>query len=161
MRGQGSGFIVSADGLILTNAHVVRDAKDVTVKLTDRREFQAKVLGSDPRTDVAVLKIDAKNLPVVPMGSSGDLKRRRMGAGDRLALRFREQRHGGHRQRQGALAAAGKLRALHPDRRGDQPRQLRRPAVQHEGRSGRHQFADLSRSGGFMGFPSPSRSTWR
>jgi serine protease Do len=47
-RGQGSGFIVSADGLILTNAHVVRDAKQVTVKLSDRREFAAKVLGSDP-----------------------------------------------------------------------------------------------------------------
>jgi serine protease Do len=74
VRGQGSGFIVSADGLILTNAHVVRDAKDVTVKLTDRREFQAKVLGSDPKTDVAVLEIDAKNLPVVPLGSSRDLK---------------------------------------------------------------------------------------
>jgi serine protease Do len=74
VRGQGSGFVVSADGLILTNAHVVRDAKDVTVKLTDRREFQAKVLGSDPKTDVAVLKIDAKNLPVVPLGSARDLK---------------------------------------------------------------------------------------
>jgi serine protease Do len=74
VRGQGSGFIVSPDGLILTNAHVVRDAKDVTVKLTDRREFQAKVLGSDPKTDVAVLRIDAKNLPVVPLGSSRDLK---------------------------------------------------------------------------------------
>ena len=74
VRGQGSGFIVSADGTILTNAHVVRDAKDVTVKLTDRREFQAKVLGSDPKTDVAVLKIDAKNLPTVPLGSSQDLQ---------------------------------------------------------------------------------------
>ncbi len=67
-RGQGSGFIVSADGLVLTNAHVVRDAKQVTVKLTDRREFAAKVLGSDPATDVAVLKIDAKDLPTVTLG---------------------------------------------------------------------------------------------
>ena len=74
VRGQGSGFIVSADGLILTNAHVVRDAKEVIVKLTDRREFQAKVLGSDPRTDVAVLRIDAKNLPVLPMGRVQDLQ---------------------------------------------------------------------------------------
>jgi serine protease Do len=67
-RGQGSGFIIAPDGLILTNAHVVRDAKDVSVKLSDRREFKAKVLGSDPVTDVAVLRIDAKNLPVVRLG---------------------------------------------------------------------------------------------
>lgn len=73
-RGQGSGFIVSADGIILTNAHVVRDAKEVTVKLTDRREFKAKVLGSDPKTDVAVLKIAASNLPVVVFGKTSDLK---------------------------------------------------------------------------------------
>jgi serine protease Do len=74
MRGQGSGFIVSADGVILTNAHVVHGAKEVTVKLTDRREFQAKVLGEDPKTDVAVIKIDAKNLPTVPLGSTRDLR---------------------------------------------------------------------------------------
>ena len=74
MRGQGSGFIVSADGVILTNAHVVRDAQEVVVKLTDRREFRAKVLGSDPKTDVAVLKIEAKNLPVVKLGSIQDLR---------------------------------------------------------------------------------------
>lgn len=74
VRGQGSGFIVSADGIILTNAHVVRDAKEVTVKLTDRREFRAKVLGVDPKTDVAVLKIDAKNLPVVTLGQPSQLK---------------------------------------------------------------------------------------
>jgi len=73
-RGQGSGFIVSQDGIILTNAHVVRDAQEVTVKLTDRREFPAKVLGSDPKTDVAVLKIAAKNLPVVKLGSTQDLR---------------------------------------------------------------------------------------
>jgi serine protease Do len=74
MRGEGSGFIVSPDGLILTNAHVVQNAKDVTVKLTDRREFQAKVLGTDPKTDIAVIKIDAKNLPVVSLGSVRDLQ---------------------------------------------------------------------------------------
>jgi serine protease Do len=74
MRGQGSGFIIGADGTILTNAHVVRGAKEVTVKLTDRREFQAKVLGADPRTDIAVLKIDARNLPTVPLGSSRSLR---------------------------------------------------------------------------------------
>ncbi|WP_426110050.1 DegQ family serine endoprotease [Massilia sp. PWRC2] len=72
--GAGSGFIVSADGIIMTNAHVVRDAKEVTVKLQDRREYRARVLGSDPKTDVAVLKIDAKNLPVVPTGDSKQLK---------------------------------------------------------------------------------------
>jgi serine protease Do len=74
MRAQGSGFIISPDGLILTNAHVVHGATDVTVKLIDRREFQAKVLGSDPKTDIAVLKIDAKNLPVLRMGRAADLK---------------------------------------------------------------------------------------
>lgn len=67
-RGQGSGFIISADGLVLTNAHVVREAKQVTVKLSDRREFAAQVLGSDPATDIAVLKVDAKNLPTVQLG---------------------------------------------------------------------------------------------
>lgn len=73
-RSQGSGFIVNADGIILTNAHVVRNAKEVTVKLTDRREFRAKVLGADPKTDIAVLKIDAKNLPVATLGKVSDLK---------------------------------------------------------------------------------------
>lgn len=67
-RGQGSGFIISADGLVLTNAHVVREAKQVTVKLSDRREFAAQVLGSDPATDIAVLKLDAKHLPTVQLG---------------------------------------------------------------------------------------------
>jgi serine protease Do len=74
VHGHGSGFIVSPDGIIITNAHVVRDAREVSVKLTDRREFRARVLGSDPKTDIAVLKIDAHNLPVVPLGRSSELK---------------------------------------------------------------------------------------
>lgn len=69
VRGQGSGFIVSPDGLILTNAHVVAEAGEVTVKLTDKREFKAKVLGIDKPTDIAVLKIDAKDLPTLPLGN--------------------------------------------------------------------------------------------
>jgi serine protease Do len=73
-RSQGSGFIISSDGLILTNAHVVREAKEVTVKLSDRREFKAKVLGADAATDIAVLRVDAKNLPVVRLGDSQQLQ---------------------------------------------------------------------------------------
>ncbi len=72
MRGQGSGFIVSPDGYLLTNAHVVDKAQHVTVRLTDRREFRAKVVGIDRQTDVAVLKIDAKDLPTVKLGKAGD-----------------------------------------------------------------------------------------
>lgn len=74
MRGVGSGFIVSGDGVILTNAHVVDDADEVTVKLTDRREFKAKVLGVDRTTDIAVLKIDAKALPTVKIGNPDTTK---------------------------------------------------------------------------------------
>jgi serine protease Do len=73
-RGAGSGFIVSDDGYILTNAHVVMDADDVTVRLSDRREFPAKVIGSDERSDVAVIKIDAKDLPTVRIGDPQKLR---------------------------------------------------------------------------------------
>ncbi|MEO5702207.1 MAG: DegQ family serine endoprotease [Casimicrobiaceae bacterium] len=70
MQGMGSGFIVSNDGVILTNAHVVANADEVTVRLTDHREYKAKVLGTDKRTDIAVLKVEAKDLPTVHTGSS-------------------------------------------------------------------------------------------
>ncbi|WP_230181533.1 DegQ family serine endoprotease [Aquabacterium sp. CECT 9606] len=73
-RGLGSGFILSADGLVMTNAHVIDGADDVYVTLTDKREFKAKVVGADKRTDVAVLKIDAKNLPAVRIGDVSRLK---------------------------------------------------------------------------------------
>lgn len=72
--GEGSGFIISTDGVILTNAHVVQGAKEVTVRLTDKREFKAKVIGHDERTDIAVIKINAVNLPTVKLGNPEDLK---------------------------------------------------------------------------------------
>lgn len=73
-RGEGSGFIISNNGQILTNAHVVDGSNTVKVTLKDGRSFQGKVMGVDPVTDVAVVKIDASNLPTVPMGNSDQLK---------------------------------------------------------------------------------------
>jgi serine protease Do len=74
VHGAGSGFIVSADGYILTNTHVVGNASEVTVRLTDRREYPAKVIGADERTDVAVIKINATNLPTVKLGDPTKIK---------------------------------------------------------------------------------------
>ncbi len=73
-RGAGSGFIVSNDGYILTNAHVVKGAEEVVVKLIDKRKFTAKVVGADSRTDVAVIKITAANLPTVKIGDPTRLR---------------------------------------------------------------------------------------
>ncbi len=70
----GSGFIISADGYIMTNAHVVDSADRITVRLTDKREFRAKVIGADKRTDVALLKIDASGLPKITVGDPNKLK---------------------------------------------------------------------------------------
>lgn len=72
--GLGSGFIISEDGYILTNAHVVEGARQVSVKLTNKREFNAKVIGADPYTDVALLKIDAKDLPTVKIGDANNIE---------------------------------------------------------------------------------------
>ena len=73
-RGTGSGFIISSDGIILTNAHVVDDADEITVRLTDDREFKGKVLGFDKQTDIAVVKIAATNLPYVRLGNSDNVR---------------------------------------------------------------------------------------
>lgn len=74
-RGQGSGFIISKDGHILTNNHVVENADKIRVTLSDKREFEAKVVGTDPQTDVALIKIeDPRNLPVLPLGDSDTLE---------------------------------------------------------------------------------------
>jgi serine protease Do len=74
VRGEGSGFIIHPDGVIMTNAHVVNGASEVTVRLTDRREYTAKVIGVDTRSDIAIVKIPAKDLPTVRIGDSRTLR---------------------------------------------------------------------------------------
>jgi serine protease Do len=73
-RGQGSGFLISSDGYILTNTHVVDDVDEVVIKLNDKREYRAKVIGKDERTDVALIKINADNLPAVRIGDPNRLR---------------------------------------------------------------------------------------
>lgn len=73
-HGAGSGFIISSDGLILTNNHVVENADAIKVRLADEREFKAKVIGTDPQSDVALIKIDGKKLPTLPLGDSDKLE---------------------------------------------------------------------------------------
>jgi serine protease Do len=80
----GSGFIIDSDGYIITNNHVIKDSDEIIVRLSDRRELKAKLIGTDPRSDVALLKIDAKNLPVVAIGNSDKL----MGPGNRFPIRL-------------------------------------------------------------------------
>jgi len=70
----GSGFIIDSDGYVVTNHHVIKDADEIVVRLKDRRELKAKVVGSDARSDIALLKIEADNLPVVKIGTSSNLK---------------------------------------------------------------------------------------
>jgi len=74
LRGLGSGFIITPDGTIVTNNHVVDGANEIKVTMSDGREFTAKVLGRDPKTDVALVKIDARDLPVVPLGDTSELQ---------------------------------------------------------------------------------------
>ena len=74
MHGEGSGFIIRPDGVIMTNAHVVNGASEVTVRMTDRREYTAKVIGVDTKSDIAIIKISARDLPTVRVGDSRQLK---------------------------------------------------------------------------------------
>ena len=73
-RGAGSGFIMESDGYIITNHHVIEDADEIIVRLADRREFEAELIGSDPQSDIALLKIDGKNLPTLEFGDSNSLR---------------------------------------------------------------------------------------
>ena len=97
----GSGVIVTSDGTILTNNHVIDGATDIKVFLSDNREFAGKVVGTDPKTDVAVVKINATGLPTLPIGDSSRMQVGDIVARDRRPLRNRQDGHHGHRQRHG------------------------------------------------------------
>jgi serine protease Do len=150
-RGLGSGFIVSPDGYIVTNAHVVDGASEVVVKLTDRREFTAKVVGADKRTDIALVKIDAKNLPALDLAAEARGEARRMGDRDRLAVRLREQRVGRRRERRASRAAGRANGAVHPDRRRRQSGNSGGPLLNARGQVVGVNSQIYSRSGGYMG----------
>ena len=142
----GSGVIVRADGVILTNNHVVQGGTDIVVALSDKREFKAKVLLADPRTDLAVLKIDTKGeqLPTVPFADSDKVQ-----VGD-LVLAVGDPFGVGQTVTMGIVSAlartqvsASRLSVLHPDRRRDQSRQFRRRAGDDGRQARRHQHLDL------------------
>ena len=107
-KDSGSGFIVSPDGYILTNNHVVADADKLKVTLLDKRVFKAKVIGRDPTTDVAVIKIDGEQLPHARARRRRKAARRRLGARDRQSARPRLHGHGRHHQRQGPQRPAAR-----------------------------------------------------
>ena len=130
--GLGSGVIISADGYILTNNHVIDKATDIKVMLADKREFPGKVIGADPKTDIAVVKIAATGLPTITLGDSSKLQ-----VGD-YAFAIGNPFGVGETGTMGIISATGtewsrhrRLRRFHPDRRLHQSRQLRRRAAEH------------------------------
>ena len=115
----GSGVIISDDGYILTNNHVVDGADEVKVVLADgKKEFDAKVIGTDPQTDIALIKVEGKNLPAITVTDRRQAGSRRHSAGHRQSVRCRPDCHHGHRQRQRPRRDGHRgLRGFHPDRR--------------------------------------------
>jgi serine protease Do len=162
-RSLGSGFIVGADGHILTNAHVVDGADEVMVKLADKREFKAKVLGADKRTDVALIKIEASNLQVAKLGDSAKLKVGEWVVAIGSPFGFENtvtagivSAKGRSLQHENYVPFIQTDVAINPGNSGG-------PLVQHERRSGRRQLADLfSVPAAQWACPSPSRliSRW-
>ncbi len=138
----GTGFFITPDGYILTNNHLVEKDKTTRVAITTLagKEYEAKIVGTDPGTDLALLKVQAKDAALHRARRFRAGQGRRVGPGHRQPPGHGTHRHGRHRQLQGPPDRHPELPGLHPDRRGHQPRQQRRSAHQHEGRGRRHQL---------------------
>ena len=145
VRGLGSGFVINADGYVVTNNHVVDGATEIRVKFSDGRELPGKVVGRDEKTDLALVKVEATGLPVIPVGDSSKLEVGEpvMAIGNPFGL---EQT-----VTTGIVSATGRtdrrrsLRRLHPDRCLDQSGQQRRAAGQRPRRSDRREHHDRER----------------
>ncbi len=151
-KGQGSGFIISSDGYIITNNHVVSDADKVIVKMADEREFEAEIVGTDPRSEIGVIKIEADNLPVLKFGDSDNIQVGEwvMAIGNPFGL--------SHTVTTGVVSAKGRTRvgitdyedfiqtdaAINPGNSGG-------PLINMEGEAIGINTAIFSRSGGYMG----------
>ena len=131
----GSGVIVSEDGYLLTNNHVVDGADEIKVAMSDEKTvLEAKVIGTDPHTDIAVIKVEGKKLPAIAITDSDNVE-----VGD-LVVRRRSDRHFGHREREGPRGHGDRgLRGFHPDRRLHQPGQQWRRVGGCGGPVGGHQ----------------------
>ena len=142
-HGIGSGVIISPDGYIVTNNHVIDGAVDINVTMNDRRILKAKLIGADPLTDLAVIKIEGTNLPNAPWGDSTAASSRSDRARLRQSLWVPFHSNPWHRQRtqppESVRERPPRARQLHSDRRSHQPRQLRRTAGRRSRRGDRHQ----------------------
>ena len=124
----GSGVIVGAEGYILTNHHVIEAADEIEIALNDGRQAKAILVGSDPESDLAVLKVELKNLPAITFGRPDQAERRGRGAGDRKPFRGRSNRDAGDRQRPGTNPSRASTRS----RISSRPMQRSTPATRAE-----------------------------
>src|SRR4051794_36511289 len=140
----GAGSIVDPSGLIITNRHVVKDAYEIDVTLSDGATFKGQLLGAGSGTELAILKIDAgRPLPAIEIGNSDEVKVGDQSNRNRQSSRACQQRFGWHRQRRTSQHEKSAAIRVHSDRRFDQSREFWWPSHKYEGPNDRHRQSDL------------------